>query len=360
MTPRSQLLSLMYGKDVDSPVFVPNLSLWYDWHAARGTLPAEWQGSTLAQVTRALGVPIWLTPRCYRIERNGAQRQARKRNGERVIRHVAPTGALVERWNLGPDGDWWQTEYPVKTVDDLAVLNDIISRRSYVLSATQAKVLAADVGDEGVVALELPRRPFAQLCLEWLGWTDGLMLLMDAADLVDEVLDTLEAKIQGLVAEVARLPFDVVYSPDNLDAQFISPGVFDQYLAGSYRASVEILHAHGKRFLAGTGGPIRRLLAPLAATGVDGIDGISGPPQSDATLVEARALTRPDFLLWGGIPQDALLPACSQADFEASVRRAAGEARDAGAVLVGIADRVPIDADLDRLRAIPALLTTDR
>jgi hypothetical protein len=248
----------------------------------------------------------------------------------------------------------------VKSVDDLAVLHDIISRRAYVLNATQAHALAAEVGEGGVVALELPRRPFAQLCLEWLGWTDGLMLLMDGADLVGEVLAALEGKIQGLVAEIARLPFDVVYSPDNLDAQFISSGVFNQYLAGSYRASAEILHAHGKRFLTGTGGPIRRLLAPLAATGVDGIDGVSGPPQSDATLAEARALTRPDFLLWGGIPQDALLPACSQADFEASVRRAAAEAQGSGAVLVGIADRVPVDADLGRLRDIPVLLDPDR
>lgn len=350
----------MDGKDVDSPVYVPNLSLWYDWHAGRGTLPAAWQGFTLAQVTRALGAPIWLTPRCYRVERNGAQRQVRKRNGERVIRHTAPSGTLVERWTLGPDGDWWQTEYPVKTVDDLVVLKDIISRRAYIPNVTRTHVLVAEVGEGGVVALELPRRPFAQLCLEWLGWTDGLMLLMDAADLVDEVLDALEGKIQGLVTEIARLPFDVVYSPDNLDAQFISPGVFNQYLAGSYRASADILHAHGKRLLTGTGGPIRRLLASLAATGVDGIDGVSGPPQSDATLAEARALTRPDFLLWGGIPQDGLLPACSQADFEAGVRRAAAEAQDAGAVLVGVADRVPIDADLERLKAIPALLGDDR
>ncbi len=360
MTWRTQLLGRIRGEYDSSLLYVPNLSLWYDWHTARGTLPEEWEGCTLAQVTRALGAPIWLTPCCYRIERSGAQRQVRKRNGERVIRHVAPSGALVERWTLGPDGDWWQTEYPVKTVDDLTVLKDIISRRTYVLNVTRANALAAEVGEGGVVALELPRRPFAQLCLEWLGWTDGLMLLMDAADLVDEVLDALEGKIQGLVAEVARLPFDVVCSPDNLDAQFISPGVFSQYLAGSYRTSADILHAHGKRFLTGTGGPIRRLLAPLAATGVDGIDGVSGPPQSDATLAEARALTRPDFLLWGGIPQDALLPACTQADFEASVRRAAAEAQDAGAVLVGIADRVPVDADLGRLRAIPALLDPDR
>ena len=56
----------------------------------------------------------------------------------------------------------------MKTVDDnLEVLLDIISRHAYVVTVTQAQTLAAGVGDGGIVALGLPRRPFfAQLCLE--------------------------------------------------------------------------------------------------------------------------------------------------------------------------------------------------
>ena len=74
--------------------------------------------------------------------------------------------------------------------------------------------------------------------------------------------------------------------------------------------------------MAGTGGYIRRLLAPLAGAGVDAVQGISGPPQSDATLAEARAIAGPDLWLWGGIPQDALLADFPESDFEVVVRQA--------------------------------------
>ena len=116
------------------------------------------------------------------------------------------------------------------------------------------------------------------------------MLFFDAQDLVEEIVAVLEEKLQTLVEQVAHLPGELVVSPDNLDAQFISPAFFRQYLADSYRRSADTLHAAGKVLLAGTGGPIRKLIAPLAAAGVDGLEGVSGPPQSDATLAEARQL----------------------------------------------------------------------
>ncbi len=356
MTPKAQLLAHLAGQDDGSPLYVPNLSLWYEWHAGRGTLPEGWKGFSLVQVLHALDAPTWLTSRCFRLDRGGVKRLVHKRAGERVIRHVAPSGTLVERWSLGPDGDWWQTEYPVKTIADLEILKEIIERRAYTLRLVEARALAGELGDDGVVALELPRRPFAQLCLEWLGWTDGLMLLMDATDLVDEILTALESKVQALVAAVAALPFDVAYSPDNLDAAFISPGYFRSYLAESFGASAEIMHRQARLLITGTGGPIRRLLPLLAETGVDGIDGIAGPPQSDATLEEARALTGPGLALWGGIPQDVLLPACSDEEFQASVRQAARAASGHRGLLIGVADRVPVDADLSRLKAIPDVI----
>jgi hypothetical protein len=208
-----------------------------------------------------------------------------------------------------------------------------------------------------MVGLELPRRPFSQIFLEWLGWSDGLLLFFDAQDLVEEIVAILEQQVQGLAAQIASLPGQIVVSPDNLDAQFISPAFFKRYLAASYRRTADLLHANDKILLAGTGGPIRKLLAPLTAAGVDGLEGVSGPPQSDATLAEARVLAGSDFTLWGGIPQDALLPDFDQQEFEAIVLHAAREASADPRAILGIADVVPIHADLERLQALPSLVS---
>jgi hypothetical protein len=166
----------------------------------------------------------------------------------------------------------------------------------------------------------------------------------------------LEEQVQTLVTEVALLPGELVVSPDNLDAQFVSPAFFKHYLANSYRRSADTLHAAGKALWVGTGGPIRKLIAPLAAAGVDGIEGISGPPQSDATLAEARPLAGPDFTLWGGIPQDALLADFDPSHFEQLVAQAAREAANDSHSILGIADRVPVNADIERLKCIPELI----
>ena len=60
--------------------------------------------------------------------------------------------------------------------------------------------------------------------------------------------------------------------------------------------------------------------------------------------------------MWGGIPQDLLLSAHGCAAFEAAVRQAVEEALGDGRTILGVADRVPVDADLERLEALPALI----
>jgi hypothetical protein len=315
------------------------------------------RASCCPRVARNLGVPAWLTARPFRIDWGGVEIATTETAGERVIRYHGQIGALTERWTLGPDGDWWQTEYPVKTQDDLRVLLDMVAVRHYVLDTAALERLRHETGDNGMVGLELPRRPFSQIFLEWLGWSDGLLLFFDAQDLVEEIVAILEQQVQGLAAQIASLPGQIVVSPDNLDAQFISPAFFKRYLAASYRRTADLLHANDKILLAGTGGPIRKLLAPLAAAGVDGLEGVSGPPQSDATLAEARVLAGSDFTLWGGIPQDALLPDFDQQEFEAIVLHAAREASADPRAILGIADVVPIHADLERLQALPSLVS---
>ncbi|MCB0202751.1 MAG: hypothetical protein KDI03_21980 [Anaerolineae bacterium] len=339
-----------------APFFLPNLTLWYDWHGKRGTLPAEWRGWSLPQIARDLGVPAWLAARPFRIESGDVEVQKVETSRERLVRYRTPAGDLTERWTLGPDGDWWQTEFAVKTAADLRVLLEIVSLRRYAVDTTELEQKTLEAGEDGIVALELPRRPFSQVFLEWLGWGDGLLLLFDARSLVEEIVGVLESKLQRLVEQAATLPNTFVVSPDNLDAQFISPRLFQRYLADSYRQSAGILSDSDKVLLVGTGGPIAKLLRPLTEAGVNGVEGISGPPQSDAGLAEARQLAGPEFTLWGGIPQDALLPDFDRDQFEALALQAVREARNDSRAVIGVADRVPVLADLDRLKTLPALI----
>ena len=359
MTPQANILSRFSGapthREVGSrPLFLPDLTLWYRWHRDKGTLPELWASYSLPQVARAMGVPCWQVARPWRVETPGVYSETTERDGERVTRWETTAGTLTARWTIGPDGDWWQAEHLVKGEADLPAAVALARARSYVLDPSELISLQAEVGEEGVVALEIPRRPYSDLLHDYLGWGEGLFMLAEPA--VGEILAALEAALEPLVEQVAYLSGSIVYSLDNLDGQYISPRAFAQHLAPSYARSAEAVHAQGKRLLVHAGGPIRHLLAPLAEAGVDGVEGVAGPPQSDATLAEARALAGPDFTLWGGIPQDVLMAAADEGAFEAAVRQAAREAEGDPRMILGVADRVPVDADVERLQAIASLI----
>lgn len=345
MTLREALLARFSGTAPDRPLFLPDLTVWYERHQPPEALP---------EVAGALGAPIWVPTQLWEIETPGVEVTRAREGDERIVRCDTSAGTLVARWKRGPDGDWWQIEYPVKSEEHLEAAVEIIESRRHVLASAPLSELRTAVGDSGIVALELPKRPYSELLHDFLGWSDGLLLLGEPA--VQKMLTLMESKLQHLVELIVDLPEEIVLSPDNLDAQFISPGAFERHLAGSYRRTSEVLHANQKHLVVHVGGPIGRLLDPLTATGVDAIQGICGPPQSDASLSEARRIVGPEVTLWGGIPQDALLETTSQAQFEAAVAQAVAESAGDERIILGVADRVPADADMERLRTIPELV----
>jgi hypothetical protein len=346
-------LARLDGESSDTPMYLADLTLWYRWHKERGSLPEEWQGYSLPQIARLLGTPLWWPVSAWRAETPGVEVVTIEQGGERSIRYETASGTLIEHWSLGPDGDWWQTGYPLRSGRDLPAARELVQARSYVVDTTEWDRWQAMVGDEGILALALPKTPYSDLLHTLLGWSEGLMLLMgDERDPILDLLEVMETKYQALVGELACLPGAVAYAPDNLDGQFIPPAAFRHHMAESYRQTAATMHAGDKRLIVHVGGMCRHLLAPLAAAGVDGVEGVAGPPQSDAPLARAREMAGAGVLLWGGIPQDFVLGTCPEAGFRVAVREAADYARTDGRVMLGVADRVPVDAQLDRLRAI--------
>ncbi|MBN1836957.1 MAG: hypothetical protein JW820_13970 [Spirochaetales bacterium] len=332
-----------------STLFLPDLSLWYRWHKERGTFPPGWEGESLPEICRRRGLPIWLPVRPWRLEYQGLTVQTSRSEDVRETRWQTSAGTLLARWTLGPDGDWWQTDYPASSADLLPGAREIVQSIVYHPDPSVAEQARQEVREDGVVALELPMRSLSDLLHSFLGWSDGLLLLWEQPDAVQELARILEEKLQELLSALTAFPGDLYLSPDNLDGQFVSPDMFAEYLAPSYQAAATLL-AH-KPLVVHAGGPLRALLPKLGGCGVAAVEGVSGPPQSDATLAEAREAAGPGLTLWGGIAQDSLLPTVEQEDFESALAAALEQARQPGMVL-GIADRVPPDALPQRLDAV--------
>jgi hypothetical protein len=330
-----------------------DLTLWHKWHRRRGTLPPGWDGVTEPEAAARLGAPAFTVVRPWEQIYTGIEVATVETEQERTIRYLTPAGELTARWQLGPDGDWWQVEYPVKSAADLMAARAVIAARAYRWDDEIAATALRSAGRTGVVALELPMRPYSDLLHTTLGWGEGLMLFAgEEAETLNEMLGLLEDQAEQVARRLATLPGHLLQAPDNLDGQYISPRSFRAYLQESYRRTSAHAHGAGKPLLVHAGGPVRRLLPLLVESGVDGVEGVSGPPQSDATLAEARVAAGPNLTLWGGIPQDMLLPLHTEAEFEAAVRQAAAEVRNDPRMILGVADRVSVDSGLARLQAI--------
>lgn len=348
------------------PSFLPDLTLWYARNLERDTLPAAWKGWSLKDICRELGIGAWLVQKPWRIEYDGIIYTEEHDGTNRVRRWETSGGVLKARWILGPDGDWWQSEYPVKMVEDLPLLEDVVRARRYTVDRTLMKegyLEGGAAGENLYPVIELPMRPWSELLHSYIGWAEGLMIAFDESERMGELSDVLEGKYSLLLKELVEFPQTLFLSPDNLDGNFISPGIFEEQLSAGYTRTAEFLHSWDKSLVVHIGGYSRSLLAGLAKCGVDCVEGVCGPPQGDASIPESRSLCGSKLTLWGGLAQDWLLPSCKEAEFRTACDSALADIQaDSRAVtgvvgkqaerraVLGIADRVPADAVIERLR----------
>jgi hypothetical protein len=355
---KETLLAQFNGQAPSRPLFMPDLSLWFEWHSKRGTLPEAYRESSQADIASALNCPAWMVHTPWQLEYDGIDVTVEKSETQHVIKYHAKSRVLSEIWSLGPDGDWWQTEYPVKDEDDLDAAEEIVKAMQYRLKPSKSP----DVDSNPCIVdvIQLPKTPYSDMLHTMLGWSDGLMLMMAEEDRLTELLGIMEEKRNELILNLAAgFSHSIFLAPDNLDGQFISPAVFENHLALSYQKTNETLHRRNNYLWVHIGGISKHLLPLLAGSGIDGLSGISGPPQSDATLSEARKATGPDITLWGGIPQDYAMPMVDLSLLIESVEKAKAFAEIDNRTIIGIADHVPVDAEFSRLKEICSLFRSD-
>jgi hypothetical protein len=348
---KNTLLAQFKGQAPSHPLFMPDLGLWFEWHSKRGTLPEAYKGSSLADVASALNCPAWTVHTPWQLEHDGVDVIREKSETQRVVKYRTKSKVLSEAWSLGPDGDWWQTEYPVKDEDDLDAAEEIVQAMRYRLDSS--KQLKAESNLRVIEVIQLPKTPYSDMLHTMLGWSDGLMMMMTEEDRLTELLEVMEEKRNGLIEKLAaEFSGSIFLAPDNLDGQFISPAAFKKYLQPTYQKTCETLDGRDNYLWVHIGGISKHLLPLLADSGIDGLAGISGPPQSDATLPDARKTTGPNITLWGGIPQDYVMPQHDLSVLIESVETAKAFAVTDNRTIIGVADHVPVEAEFERIKEI--------
>jgi len=165
---------------MNTPDLVLDLNLWYTRNTERNTLPECYRGWPLQAIYSDLGLVPWIIKRPWSISYDGLYYSETLDSTSRTKSWKSPQGNLTASWNLGPDGDWWQTEYPVKDASDLATVDRVIRAMHYELLDDLPEGHIDDV-------IELPMRPYSDLLHSFLGWTEGLMIAMEEEELISSL-----------------------------------------------------------------------------------------------------------------------------------------------------------------------------
>ncbi len=162
---------------------------------------------------------------------------------------------------------------------------------------------------------------------------------------------------------IADLPWD--YSEEMLERSkggvYLLRGSIDPEGSGGgswrsllRRAAVDV-HARGSQLFVRVSGCAGGLLHEISETGVDCIEGVCCPPQGDTMMTKARSIAGKHVLLWGGLPQETLLPSWEHRDFKKMAQYIAEEACCEPNVIVGAAGGVPPETDISRIRYLAGL-----
>lgn len=277
-----------------------------------------------------------------------------------VTRYHTPVGTLTQEAVFLPVScSTGVTRHFVESEADLDVLLYLIERRRLLPAnlTDYAERQAYWAGHGGVPSIALPRSPLASFAYEWADIQQVAFLLADCRPKVEALFRLMEAQEEPVVAAVCAAGPPVVHFADNLSSDNLA-GLYDRYMGPGHRRRIERLHAAGVRCAVHLDGRVKGLLPKLAAAGFDAVEALTPRPAGDLDAAEMRGIAGSDrLILWGGVPGVMFAPPFTWADMAAHIRHVLASWRGQRFIL-GVADQVPPDGDIDFCRRIAEMLDT--
>ncbi len=253
------------------------------------------------------------------------------------------------------------TRYPIQTLDDLRTFLFLLHHRRLVPDCLDDYSIRRSLWEryDGLPSVALPRSPLTALLYEWAGVSNGVYLLADFPEAMQEALDLMEEQEAPVLAAVCAEAPPLIHFADNLSSSNLG-GLYDAYMAGPHRRRLERLHAAGVRVAVHLDGTVRGLLPKLAASGFDAVEALTPQPAGDLPVESMRDVARDcHLILWGGVPGVLFAPPYTWGDMQAHVRRVL-RAWQGTPFILGVADQVPPDGNIDFCRRIARLIEQEQ
>ena len=359
---RNAFLEVMRGGKPEKIVWTADLTYWVAGQIQAGRGRPEWNTEMghLA-LCRDLGcMPYYwyehLTVAAPHYD--GVTVRTEVKGNRRTQTWQTPVGRLVMEITALPETSSEAiTKYPIENGDDADVFLYLLKHRRWMPCHldTYRERMNRWAPFDGVPPAALPRSPLPSLFCEWAGVQNGIYLLTDFPWKIREMLALMEQQEEPIVEALVRTAPPVVHFTDNLSSDNLA-SLFDEFMETPYRRRLARLHAAGIRCVVHLDGTVRGLLPKLAAVGFDAVEALTPQPVGDVGLHEMRSVAgRRDLVLWGGVPGAMFAHPFTWKDMEAHIKKLL-EHWTGTPFIVGVADQVPPDGDIEFVRRISEML----
>ncbi len=365
MTHRKRILASIRGEHIDHIPFAPRWELWYDSAIGSGTMPDEYRGMSLFDMTRELGWGIKANRgSLFRLEMRNVEVTETKRGLDTHTEYKTPYGTVSNLFRLTPELDLHgvrglEIEQMIKGADDYGPVIHIIENTEVMPTYTEFLEYDESVAEDGVPMGESGFCPFHRMMREYMGYQNTYYELNDRPDLVNRLLEALWEQCREIVRIAVESPALIIRHDGNYDSRLTPPPIYEKYFLPFFQYFADECHKRGKYLCTHTDGEQSLLMDLIGQSGFDICEAFTTPPMTETTVGDARDAWGPDMVIWGGISSVMLTPMYSDEEFETHVHEVIAQATPGTRFVMGTGDNLPTDGLLERMMRIDELCKTE-
>jgi len=356
MTERERILAVLEGRAPDRIPWVPRLELWYQARKLTGTLDGRWEGLSLREIERELGVGTPArTGKIMDEVRDGVEVTTRREDGREITEIHTPRGMVrsVKRFSetldeVGLPGR--VEEYFLKGPEDYWVWEYVLENTRWTPLYEQYRAYDREVGEDGLPMVKAGDVPVHEFAQSLAGYEYAFYQLADHPREVERLLSVMhEVHRERLWPILADSPARLLLHGLHLSSQFTPPPLFERYVKPYYREMMPLLHRAGKAVAMHADADTSQILREIGETGWDMMECFVTAPMVPLTLRQAREAWGSKVIIWGGIPSNLLSPSVPEEEFRSYVHGVFDVIAPGDAFILGVADNVMPDSMIDRI-----------
>ena len=366
MTHRERFRTVLRGEMPDRIPIVCRLNIYHQTREYQNDFPEEIAGKSLEQMQLDLGMgvsariahdPKEMSQAPHPDDDPNPRSQIFHMYYRKPVEHVrwregywlydewrAPSGTLHMERKFAEDDEErgikaMIREFPVKTLDDYAIYEEVIQHRVYEPTYSYYEKFDRELGDKGLPLVIIHELPIHDLMLNWVGYENTYYHLMDKPEVVEHAVEIANEKYREMWDIAAKSPAEMFMHGIHFDTAITPVKIFDKYFMPYITEFNKRMHEDNKWTVFHGDSNLALLLEHVLQGGYDVADCLATQPLVKCDFEKSRRHWGNKMTIWGGVPSILLEKGFSDEKLEEHMEMILREVTPGQNFIAGIADQ---------------------